>query len=377
MTNNRIDKLSSILFIILCLNSILYYEIQKVDNSENENTTNINPINEVEIGNQPLPDDNSFLIKKETIPGNFITKGYFSYEDAINSPESGEGEVYQWEDYDVFHSTYSSVNLIHSRFSLGDVDPYYYPPSSNTYYYGYNYFNEYPYLDKSVMYSPVFTENTTIANKVYYLLNVHRHRTAETSPYDFRNMDITYKITLYHFFTSNQSTTEITSVEFLLDTATYTTDSLNYLYWKNYEVSSTLDEYTIPVGDRLKVAYQLKFQDTSASGHITTNVLRDGEWNEYGQTGTSVVWDIVDGIYSNTYTFPGTDGIFGVQLYMREETYPNINFYSTAENNTVYTEQQDVNIAVTPGSISSYRWDEGSWIPFATSTTATLPAIHG
>ena len=378
MISKRIDKLSSILFIVLCLNSILYYEIQNIDNSDNENNlTNINPLKDIEIGNQPLPDDDSFLINQDVIPGGFLTKGFFSYSDTINSPETGEGEVYQWENYEDFISTYNSENLVRSRFSIGDLAPYVNPPA-DTYVYGQNYFDEYPYLVQSVMYSPVLAVNTTLANKVHYLLNIHRHRTAYTSPYDFKDMDITYKITLYHFVTSDQSTTEITSVEFLLDPATYTTDSgTNYLYWKNYKVSSTLGEYTIPAGDRLKVAYQLKVEGTGTSGHISTNVLKDGEWNEYGITGTNVVWDINDGDYSNTYTFPYTDGIFGVQLYLREEIYPDIDFYSTAVNNSVYSEQQDVNIAVTPGSTSSYRWDGGSWMPFTTSTTTSLPAVYG
>ena len=307
----RISSLMSIFLIVLCLNSIVYYDIQYSDIENEEEFLDMYPINEFEIEYDSLPDDDSFLIKKETIPGDYATKGFFSYNDLLSSPLDDDGITYVWTDYEEMQSGWGSQQ---ARFGVGDIGSYRYPPSNDTYIRGDDMFG---ILDNSTMISPVFIYNTTIANNVHYLVNIHKHSTETMSPYTFRTMDITYKITLHHFFSSNSSTKEIVSTEFLLD------DNTPNLYWKNYSINNTFDEYTIPIGDRLKVTYELKYEDSSATqGHVTTNVIPDNYMYESGLESTNVIWDIDDGDDSDPYTFQYTDGILGVQLYIYEEIYP-------------------------------------------------------
>ncbi|OLS29792.1 MAG: hypothetical protein HeimAB125_21360 [Candidatus Heimdallarchaeota archaeon AB_125] len=235
-------------------------------------------------------------------------------------------------------------------------------------------YNQPPYMEESVMYSPVFAQNTTLADKVHYIANIHRDTNEPGVPYTFKTMDITYKITLHHYFSSNSSTKVITYTEFLLEPI----PGPQTEYWFNFEENSTLTTYTIPTGDRLKVTYELKYEDiTATQGHITTNIMPDGLQSGYGiGATTNVVWDIVDGVHSNTYTFSNTDGILGVQLYMREEIYPDVNFYGPS-NNTIHTTNETVNIAVTEGSTSYYRWDGGTWNSFDNTTSTELTSTLG
>ncbi|MCE7742745.1 MAG: hypothetical protein GOP50_09850 [Candidatus Heimdallarchaeota archaeon] len=372
MTYNRIDKFSSLFFIILCLNSILYYDIQNPDTIDNESILpGLDPVNDIIVGDIPLPDDYSFLIKKETIPGNYVTKGFFSYSDAITSPSTGEGIVYQWSDYDEIN--HDSSGLIRARYGIGDIGVHRYPSADDTYLQGYNMWNEVPYIGESVMYSPQFTENTTLADKVHYIANIHRDTNEPGPTYTYKTMDITYKITLYHYFSSNDSIKEITKTEFLLPKIGETQTE----YFRNFETNSTFGTYTIPAGDRIKVTYELKYEYSSVTqGHITTNIMSDGGGG-VNPPGTNVFWDIDDGVHTppNPYEFTNTDGILGVQLYMSEEIYPDINFYGPT-NNSVYTTAETVNIAVSENSVSCYRWDGGSWNSFDSTALTSLPTTH-
>ncbi|MHA1218207.1 MAG: hypothetical protein ACTSO5_05915 [Candidatus Heimdallarchaeaceae archaeon] len=363
------SSLMSILLIVLCLNSIVYYDIQYSDIENEEEFLDMYPINEFEIEYDSLPDDDSFLIKKETIPGNYITKGFFSYDDILSSPLDSDGISYEWTDYEGISQV--GWGGQRARFGVGTIGINRYPPSDDFYIKGYDMWQ---ILENSTMFSPTLTQNTTITDKVHYLVNIHRHSTETMAPYTFKTMDITFKITLHHFFSSNSSTEEILSTEFILDEIIPSQS----LYWKNYHIESTIDEYTIPSGDRLKVTYELKYENSTATqGHITINAVPDGLLYENGIETTNVVWDIVDGVvHSNTYIFEDTDGILGVQLYMTEDFYPDVDIIGV-ENNTVYQTSETITIDVTDNSSSSYRWDGGSWNSFENDTSTQIPTTHG
>ncbi|MCG3256915.1 MAG: hypothetical protein KAU62_12540, partial [Candidatus Heimdallarchaeota archaeon] len=61
---------------------------------------------------------------------------------------------------------------------------------------------------------------------------------------------------------------------------------------------------------------------------------------------------------------------------MRSKEFPDINVYGVS-NNTVYSLAENVTIDVTDGSISSYRWDGGTWNSFVNDAQTLLPATHG
>ena len=122
------SSLFSVFFIVLCLNSIVYYDIQNSNIKDADNgISGLDPTNDLVTNIDPLPDDDSFLIRQEKIPGNYFTKGFFSYSDIITSPNASEGSVYQFEDYnDISHD---SSGLQSARYGVGDIGFNRYPPA--------------------------------------------------------------------------------------------------------------------------------------------------------------------------------------------------------------------------------------------------------
>ncbi len=375
MKRVELGKITSILLIALCFNSVLYYNIS---NSRNEDFNPFYPGTEI-IDNSP-PDDyfyddyddyNPFSnrIKTEIFEGDYKTQAFFSFN-TFTTNLDGNGSGYQWTEYDAIPS-HSAVGMDAERFGTGDITNAVVPSVNDTYYLmGADYWGSGRY---ALMYSPLLTYDTTISDKVHYIFNMHRDLNDDPFNSRFNNMDSTLKITLWHFETSTLTSTEITSVEYLMPKINTPTDTE---YWEWLETNSSFSSYTIPAGDRFKITYMMKYNDVGATaGHYTLDIMADGLYSDTGILGTNLDWTITDGVHSNNYVITSTDGMLGVQLYMIEENTPDITFYN-AINDTVYYTAQEMNIDVTPGSTSSYRWDYGSWQSFSTSTTTTLPAVH-
>ena len=68
----------SIFLIILCFNSIIYYDIQDTDLSNNNQVNELVPQDEPNLDDDTFPNDDSFLIKKDLIAGDFQTSAFFS-----------------------------------------------------------------------------------------------------------------------------------------------------------------------------------------------------------------------------------------------------------------------------------------------------------
>ncbi|MCG3257977.1 MAG: hypothetical protein KAU62_17865, partial [Candidatus Heimdallarchaeota archaeon] len=168
------SSLMSILLIILCFNSIIYYEIQDTDLS------NTNPINELVPKDDPNLDsdyyleDDSFLIKKDLIPGDFQTFAFFSGggteagNDLIDDPEYPNEpdnndtfyypNVLEWVTYDEIKDGGHIPKELYWR-SLS-TEPITHPSSAGEW----HHFRERNYpSEPSKMFSPVFTEDWEIS----------------------------------------------------------------------------------------------------------------------------------------------------------------------------------------------------------------------
>jgi len=128
-----------------------------------------------------------------------------------------------------------------------------------------------------------------------------------------------------------------------------------------------LEPITIPAGYRLKASAMYRFDKIPSGGSI---MIRTGApWNGGG---SGVSWNIQDIDYSNEYTIANISDIFGVQVNMRSDTYPDISVFGVT-NNTVYNSAETITIDVTDNTDSYYRWDGGSWIKFDNDTQIDFP----
>ncbi|MCG3220194.1 MAG: hypothetical protein H7641_02340, partial [Candidatus Heimdallarchaeota archaeon] len=340
-------------------------EQQLSDFLDNFSISNRDKINN---NNIPSNKETNNKIRQELFEGDLKTKAFFSYKTFSPSLDAN-GSGYQWTEYDSIPG-HDAWDIAAQRFGIGDITNAPVPSENNTYYLGIDYWGS---GRKSMMYSPVLAYDTTIEDKVHYIFNMHRDLNDNASDSYYNSIDITFKIILWHYHTSTQVSTEITSVAYLLPKINTPTDTE---YWEWLETNSSLTSYTIPAGDRFKLTYETAHSDVGATqGHTTLNIMEDGRYFDTGISGTNLNWNINDGVHSNSYTVYNVDGMLGVQLYMIEENTPDIDLYNAA-NNTIYYTAQEMTIDVTDGSVSKYRWDGGSWSSFSDSTLATLPASH-
>ena len=365
------SKIFTVILIALFVNSLIFYELSMPEEQQmNEFLGDSSYYNRNKIKDREniLDEESNYRIRQELIEGDYKTQAFFSYKTYTPSLDAN-GSGYQWTGYDSIPG-HDAWDISAKRFGVGGITYGAIPSVNDAYYLGIDYWAS---GIKSIMYSPVLAYDTTIQDKVHYIFNMHRD--LDDDPYNsaFNNMDITFKIILWHFHTDTNTSTEITSVAYLLPKCDTPTDTE---YWDWMQTNSSLTSYTVPAGDRFKITYEYAYSDVSATlGHCTLNIMEDGLYSDTGISGPNMNWDIVDGIHSNSYTIYNVDGILGVQLYMREENTPDIDLYN-AVNNTVYQTAQDMTIDVTDGSISKYRWDGGTWIVFSDSTLATLPTTH-
>ncbi|NPD87486.1 MAG: hypothetical protein HGN29_02100 [Asgard group archaeon] len=363
----------SFMLIFVFINSLVFYQLsmpeeqQMSDFLDYSSDTNLEKIDN--RNDNSIEEGAKNKIRQEVIEGDFKTQSFFSYK-TFTSQLDANGSGYQWTAYDSILG-HDAWDINTKRFGVGDITYAPVPSENDAYYFGVDYWAS---GLKSIMYSPVLDYDTTIEDKVHYIFNMHRD--LNDDPYDsyFNSIDITLKIILWHYHSSTNISTEITSVAYLLPKINTPTDTE---YWEWLETNSTLTSYTVPAGDRFKLTYEYAYSDVGATqGHCTLNIIQDGQYSDSGISGTNMDWNINDGIHSNSYTIYNVDGILGVQLYMHENNTPDIDLYN-AMNNTVYQNAQEMTIDVTDGSISKYRWDSGIWNVFDNSTLITLPTTAG
>ncbi|MHA1954001.1 MAG: hypothetical protein ACW96U_08655, partial [Candidatus Heimdallarchaeaceae archaeon] len=356
------SKVFSVMLILTFINSLVFYQLSMPEEQpirdflDNSSTSNRNIIDNRDNNLDDRTSDNR--IRQELIEGDFKSKAFFAYD--TWSPSLDEhGPSHQWTEYDDIpgHDATATLNKRYTWSTNADtLEPLNFFPADNTYIFG---LGRYAPNYNSTLFSPAFSQEHTIDGKVHYLINIHRDFN------DFGNDDIqvTYRVKLWHYNSSTSLSTEITSLEYIIP------DAGGGEYFTDFTLDSTIPAPTvIPAGDRLKVTYEVKVDNITKTGHVSVQVNSQG--------GSQVNWNIVDGIYSNSYSLTGVGETLGVQLYMRSNEYPDIDLFN-ANNNTVYQVAQDMTIDVTDGSVSKYRWDGGTWNSFSDSTLATLPASHG
>ena len=343
-----LDFVKSSFFIVLFLSSMFFYFPIEF----NENNQNIYPktkdYTSTPVEDLPTNPNTDALFRSIETPGSYKLKGFFCHDEFVNL--DSDGEVFEWENYDDMKDYGSSSEELLFRVDSNYPDTW--PDQADTFYLLEE--TNWPY-ENSSMFSPVFNEETYLDGKVYFLTYLRTNFRVTVG------LTITFRIRLMLFNTTDASTSEILAIN---DTLPAKMSKQQRVY--DYTLSSPV---TIPAGFRLKVTYEIKLNRLDRNGYL---FLYGAEVN----TAESVTWDIDDDPYSNTYQIDDVETILGVQLYMFDQTYPEITV-SGFENSTIYYETKNITIDVSNAVNSSYRWDGGTYTSFDTSTTTTSPATEG
>ena len=368
------SKFVSLICLLLFINSLIYYDSSKI--KEIEESKKILPVDSSQIS-EPITNDNDFdfsdRIKKQEIPGDYKNFAFFSgggteagndliYEPEYpNDPENNDTSRFpntlEWVPYEEIQYGDHIPKELYWR-ALSN-EPITWPSTANVWHKMRE--RNYPH-EPSKIFSPIFTEDWEISGRVYYLTYIQTNHEVYFSEY----ITITLKFSLHLFNTvTNSSELEITSTSFVIP--------VNYTLTQRTFSSDISSPVLIPSGYRLKYDIEYKFSSIPDRGSLLmfTGYPAGG--------GGSMTWNIVDASHpehENIYNLYNNQRMAGIQLYLRKKAYPNINVYG-ASNNTVYDIAKNVNIDVTDGSISSYRWDGGGWNSFDNDTQTQLPVTHG
>ena len=347
----------SIFLILLCLNSIIYFNPDYSQNqdfksiSENDIPSVIDDDKTDEIIDE-TNNNIDFPIRKIDTPGNFQTKAFFFYNDWLDIDSDGLG--FELEEYEIMKDDGANCLEIRPRFDSTDEDglEYTWPPDTTNFH---EFTSPYNPHEKSHFFTPVFSEETYIKGKVYFVTHI-------TNQWDTSTPTIDFRIRLFLHNTTDNSNSLIAS------TAEY---GIDYEFWSSPQRIYTINlpsEYTIPAGYRLKIKFDGRISTLDETGEFKIYCAEQNIDDTY-------VWTIDDGVYSNTYTVLDVDRIFGVQFYMNND-YPSINVAGFT-NNTKYYQRKNVTITTTGATNSSYNWDGDSYVDFVSSTWVWSPETHG
>ena len=371
-----VSKATAIVLVILCFNSLLYYQLPEADLFENTETSldEYSPVYNEEIQNEDITETGNSLISKSVTPGSYQTQAFFPGGTGYIYGDSriGESLIY---DPDTFNPDPLSGKNIVEWVPYDDIKDdgtlnkefYWRALSSKTLIWPNS--TDWFYLreqgdpnEPSKIYSPVFTEEYELSDKVHFL-NYLEVNNSQVFSYP---VTIGYRNQLFLFNPADGNTTLIAS-----RTRTYPISMSSYQRTISDELN--YPHVIIPAGYRLRWDIQIRFSDDPST--FTGSFLQYSGYDWDG--GGSTTWTINDGIYSNSYTINNVTRMAGIQMYMRSREYPEISVTNVA-NNTVYQSAQAINIDVTDGTTSSYSWDGDPSTPFDNETITNLPTTsHG
>ncbi|MHA2309363.1 MAG: hypothetical protein ACXABJ_08810, partial [Candidatus Heimdallarchaeaceae archaeon] len=365
-------------FILLCLSSFLYFEIENSIDDLNNKIIQNNDLGfeDSSLDNkiEDIENADSKPISKALIPGNGKTFAYFPHSDSIVDPEgieyaSGGQNVYQWETYDDikdkgadnayldWRADWRSLDTFEKYNWESDPPAYFYcwPVAADSWTLFRDCFNPW---QPCKIFSPVFTQEHVISGRIYFLYFPEVPVPGHPAEFSDTSVIISFRLRLSLYNPSTNVTSDIISYE--------TTLPATGLWQEQRSVYIDLTEpVIIPEGYRLKLSGEYKFDKLPAQGAVFLRAAAWGgglEWN----------WTIDDGVYSNDYYFYEYADQLGIQLYMRDNVFPSIGIYGIT-NNTIYYEGKDITISSSGATSSFYKWDDDSFTEFSGSTVISLP----
>ncbi len=237
MNNSR--KILSSFLIILCINSLLYYQILdpvNVDNLFDSISDNWESNNSNEIEEFPEEPDPKFPVRKQTIPGDFRLKGMFTHDSNVTFDQ--DVEVLVLEDFEDMNNTGGLAQEF--RFLMDSNEGATWPKENDTY--QPLSLSESPFTN-SCMFTSSFDYDTLISGKVYVITHI------DTLLHP--SLVFTFRISLYIYDPLTSNTTEILN---------YEEDLPANLVKGNQKIFNPMlnDTYLIPANNRLKLRFEGK-----------------------------------------------------------------------------------------------------------------------
>lgn len=341
-------KSLSVILIAISLTGIFYYPEIKGNEIDNSIETDIlNQISANGSGPGPGGDDievESTIANTTKIKGDYKTQAYFLQNKFIDISE--DGYVFEWETYEDIWDSGSDFYTLDFRQAY---NTYYPPPETYATMPSENMVNG-EHINSTV-FSPEFDYNTTLQGKIIFLVWADVYPSSQSH--------YTLKITLEKFNTTDNTAEQFAVTE-------------NYIDDDDWTFKITLNEPVfIPAGFRIRMKYEAKRSETTANGEVE---LHTGSY----YSGASVNWEITDSnsTYVNTYTIPNIRYALGLQLYMYEDKYPNIDVNGFT-NNTIYTQATSATVTVERSILNKYKWDTSGFEVFDSPKTLYLNETLG
>ncbi len=346
------NKFKDLFVLLLCLSSIYYFNIiNEPLNNENYNINLEDQLCNLPIAENPEDDfwiDNPYSIKQTLEPGDFQLRGFFVHDSFVTLNQ--DGTVFVLERFEDMYEDGSGA--VKKKLEIDNTKVSTWPSQNDTY----KYLNEEisPFTN-STMFTSIFNADSLITGEVHVLTHL------KSGGYD-PQINVTLKVSLAFFNPIDSNTTEIASLETAIEVGL---SELNQTVF-NLELNNT---YFIPAGYRLKLSFKAKVSDTTLRADVEILTSERGDF--------PYTWEIVDGIYSNNFTFLDYNKVLGMQIRYMDVEYPDI-FISGVTNDSFYYEVMNITIGTTGSIRNSYNWDNGSTIFFGTSSiTILLPDTEG
>ena len=356
---NLSSKVSSIIIILLCLNSVVYLQINSSMNKDSDSNKEFKVVNGIDDFLDIIEDPGDFEIltpmRSVDVPGNYKTQGYFHQYQTVNL--DGDGKVWEFQPYEDMKDSGDLCDYEQHRFQSDMPDTM--PDYADTWYTMY----ENSIDIKSAFFTPVFEHETTLDGKIWLAANIRNEWT-------YNQPQVRYRVRMFlHNETSGINSGTIVSKYFTF------APGENYWYGDMLIgtdiIPFTLSEpVVVPAGFRIKFQFQAQLSRLDGTGHFRVYTNNDGS----GAT----PWVIDDGIYSATYTISGLDDInFGVSFYMYQEKYPEITATGFLNNSYYLIQNRNISINVVDSVNCWYSWDGGAYSPFNDNTWTLSPTSHG
>ncbi|TET27996.1 MAG: hypothetical protein E3J70_10735, partial [Candidatus Heimdallarchaeota archaeon] len=367
---NKVSRLYSLFFIILCLNSLFY-----LTNVECEKPVET-PITEVQglpsAINDGIYSNPDALAETTNTSGTFKTVAYFTQDSYVDLDENGY--VFEWERYEDVKD--DSINFDGVSFFLDnasiDPDLRWHPLDTYDQAQSLQLVNG-DYIN-STIFTPEFNVDTYIQGNVYFMCGGETWRSATS--------DWTLRVTLESFNPSTGQTNFITQASGEFD------DTNEFVGWYQNSTSSDYQGMIyegvipsttiIPAGHRLRAKYEAMLSSASYLNQQERFELRTGGPGT-GETFYETQWniDVANNTFDEFYHIENSFESIGVQFYMYQDNYPTIDLTGLA-NNTVYTDLTNGTLSTSSDSlINKYKWNSDSFTNFNSPTIVSLPDTNG